>query len=120
MEDKPKYDLEKRMYQFAFAVRKMVMQLPYNIVNSQDAKQVVRSSGCIGANYIEANESVGDKDFLFRLKTSRKEAKESIYWLNLLKECNIQSISDEIESLLAEATELRKIFSTIISKFKPK
>lgn len=97
------------------------MKLPYNIVNSQDTKQVVRSSGSIGANYnIEANESVGDKDFLFRLKTSRKEAKESIYWLNLLKECNSQSISDEIESLLVEATELRKIFSTIISKFKPK
>jgi four helix bundle protein len=96
----------------------MVIKLPYNIINSQDAKQVVRSSGSIGANYIEANETVGDKDFLFRLKISRKEAKESIYWLNLLKEMNDNSMNDEIEALISEAIELRKIFSSIINKFK--
>lgn len=118
MSDNPKYDLENRTYEFALSVRKMVIKLPYNIINTQDAKQVVRSSGSIGANYIEANETVGDKDFLFRLKISRKEAKESIFWLRLLREMNDSAICSEIDSLISEATELRKIFSAIINKYK--
>ena len=54
------------------------------IRNCEDGKQVVRSSGSVGQNYIEANESLGDKDLLLHMKISRKEAKESRYWLRLL------------------------------------
>lgn len=49
---------------------------------------MIKSSGYVGANYIEANEKLGDRDFVFRLKIARKEAKESRYWLRLLKEAN--------------------------------
>jgi len=42
---------------------------------------LVRASGSVGANYIEANESLSKKDFLMRVKICRKEAKESRYWL---------------------------------------
>lgn len=120
MAENPKYNLEQRTYEFALSVRKMVAKLPYNTINAEDAKQIVRSSGSIGANYIEANETVGDKDFLFRLKLSRKEAKESIYWLRLLKETNDKAMASEMQPLILEATELKKIFSTIINKFKNK
>ncbi|MBE8725147.1 four helix bundle protein [Flavobacterium hungaricum] len=67
------------------------------------------------SNYIEANEKLGDKDLLFRLKISRKEAKESKFWLPLLHELNPEQriISD---SLLFEVEELRKILSAIITK----
>jgi four helix bundle protein len=64
---------------------------------------------------IEANEKLGDKDFVYRLKISRKEAKETKYWLKLLHEMNPQ-FSSQLEILLAEVEELRKIFSTIINK----
>jgi len=69
----------------------------------------------VGVNYIEANEKLGDKDSSFCLKISRKEAKESAYWLRLLKASNSQYES-EIENILREAEELRKRLSAIINK----
>ena len=84
--------------------------------NFEDGKQLIRSSGSVGANYIEANESLGDKDFLLRIKISRKEAKECKYWLRLL---DLQSKSDlEVEraALLQEADELARIFGSILRK----
>lgn len=58
-----RYDLETRTYEFAYQVRKFVKKLPRTIANAEDIKQVVRSSGSIGANYIEANEALSKKDF---------------------------------------------------------
>ena len=112
------YDLEERTFQFAKEVRLFVKTLEKTIANYEDAKQVVRSSGSIGANYIEANESFSKKDFLFRVKISRKEAKESIYWLRLIKETNTISNKEIVEKLIQEATELKKITSAIIEKSK--
>ncbi len=64
----PVYDLEERTFQFAKNVRKWVKKLPVTIANIEDSKQLVRASGSVGANYIEANESLSDKDFVFRVK----------------------------------------------------
>jgi four helix bundle protein len=112
------YDLEERTFLFAKDCRVYIQKLPKTISNIEDGKQLVRSSGSVGANYIEANEKLGDKDFLFRVKIARKEAKESKYWLMLLNEMNgeLKEISQE---LIIEADALRKILSTIISKSKP-
>jgi four helix bundle protein len=82
----------------------------------EDGKQLIRSSGSIAANYIEANEKLGDKDFKFRLKIARKEAKETLLWLNLLKDLN-HNFDSDLETLLNEADELRKILSAIINKY---
>lgn len=112
--EKP-YDLEERTYLFAKNCRLYIQKLPKTISNIEDGKQLVRSSGSVGANYIEANEKLGDKDFLFRIKISRKEAKESKYWIRLLQELN-PDYSENAISLFEEADELRKIFSAIISK----
>jgi four helix bundle protein len=60
------FDLEERTFQFAKRVRLFVKQLPRTIGNIEDVKQLIRSSGSIGANYIEANESLGQKDFKLR------------------------------------------------------
>ncbi|WP_396150723.1 four helix bundle protein [Flavobacterium sp.] len=112
------YDLEERTFLFAKDCRVYIQKLPKTISNIEDGKQLVRSSGSVGANYIEANEKLGDKDFLFRVKIARKEAKESKYWLMLLNEMNaeLREISQE---LIIEADALRKILSTIITKPKP-
>ncbi len=85
---KPRYDLEERSFQFAKAARIFVKSLPKTTANYEDTKQLVRSSGSVGANYIEANESLGKKDFLMKSRISRKEAKESNYWLRLINETN--------------------------------
>lgn len=78
------YDLEDRTFDFAKLVREFVKLLPKTLANLEDIQQVVRSSGSVGANYIEANESLSKKDFLMRIEICRKEAKESRYWLRLM------------------------------------
>ena len=103
------YDLEQRTFLFAKDCRIFVKQLPINTQSIQDGKQLVRSSGSVAANYIEANEALSKKDFVMRVKISKKETKESILWLRLLR---------ANDSLLQEATELMKIFGAIIEKSK--
>jgi four helix bundle protein len=112
------YDLEERTFQFAKAVRIFVKKLPKTIANIEDGKQLVRSSGSVGANYIEANESLGKKDFLFRMKISRKEVKESAFWLRLIHETNKLENPDDAKLMIQESTELKKIFSSILEKSK--
>ena len=111
------YDLEERTFQFAKQVRIFVKTLPRTIALIEDIKQLVRSSGSAGANYIEANESLSKKDFAVRVKICRKEAKESAYWLRLILETNEVS-ADAGKLLFQEAIELKKIFSAIVEKSK--
>jgi four helix bundle protein len=108
------YDLEDRTFEFAKAGRAFVKKLPRTISNIEDAKQFIRASGSIGANYIEANESIGKKDFVMKIKTCRREAKESGYWLRLL-DCDGQLESAKAK-LLAESQEVTKIFGAIVRK----
>ncbi|NWG27838.1 MAG: four helix bundle protein [Ignavibacteriaceae bacterium] len=115
---KPKYDFEERAFQFAKDVRLFVKTLPKTIANFEDIKQLVRASGSVGANYIEANESLGKKDFLMRIKICRKEAKEGVYFLGLINETNELENKTEAERLIQEGIELKKIFSSIIEKSK--
>jgi four helix bundle protein len=106
--------LEDRTLAFAKAVYVYAVLLPKVITNVETARQLIRSAGSVGANYIEANESLGKKDFLMKVKISKKEAKESRYWLRLS-----QPHSEELsrkEALIQEATELMKIFGAIIEK----
>ena len=79
-----RYDLEDRTLDFAKRVRVFVAKLKNTPANIEDTKQLIRSSGSIGANYIEANEALSKKDFVMRVKICRKEAKESRYWLKLV------------------------------------
>lgn len=109
-----KYDLEERTLLFAKKVRLFIKKISKTISNTEDCKQLARSSGSIGANYREANDSLGKKDFIMRIKICRKEAKESIYWLELI------DVTSELEkerlALIKEATELMKIFGAILIK----
>ena len=109
------YDLEERTLKFAKEVIQFVKGLPRSIANAEIAKQLIRSSSSIGANYIEANESLGKKDFLMRIKISRKESKESISWLKLVE---TKDQEKDREALIGEATELMKIFGSIAEKTK--
>ena len=110
------YDLEKRTFQFAQSTRLLVGKLTRNISNIEDCKQVTRSSGSIGANYIEANEALSKKDFQMRIKISRKEAKETTYWLKLLNSDFNKQFEKEIKTLIQESIELMMIFSAIMRK----
>jgi four helix bundle protein len=109
------YDLEERTYEFAKSIRCFVRKLEINIWNREDIKQVVRSSGSVASNYIEANEKLGDKDFLMKLRISKKEAKETILWLRLI-EVKTDTLEEERTSLINEAKELQNILGAIFKK----
>lgn len=110
------YDLEERTFIFTKNVVLYVKKFPRTISNIESGKQVIRSSGSTGANYIEANEALSRKDFLMRIKICRKEAKETAYWLRLLIETNDLTFKQEGAALIQEAIELKKIFSAILEK----
>lgn len=112
------YDLEDRTLTFARNIRALVKILPKTLSNIEDGKQLVRSSGSVGANYIEANESLSKKDFKMRIKICRKEAKESRYWLNLIDTLGKNEIEKDRVALTQEATEIMKIFGAILQKSK--
>ena len=110
------YDLEDRTFEFAKDCRLFIKKLPKTIGNIEDGKQLVRSSGSVGANYIEANEALSKKDFVLRSKICRKEAKESRYWLSLVDTSDDPKLEKERLELIQEATELMNIFGSIIRK----
>ncbi len=110
----PNFDLQDRCLQFALRTDQYILSLPKNIPNYEHGRQLSRSAGAVGANYVEANEALGDKDFVMRLRISRKEAKESVHWLQLtLPDSN--STGEKLH-LIQEGTELVKIISSIINK----
>ena len=119
MTNSKQYDLEERTFNFAKQVRDFVKNLPRTSANIEYGKQLIRSSGSIAANYIEANESLSKKDFIMRIKICRKEAKESRYWLKLVL-CNNRELEETQKGLVQEATELMKIFGAILEKTNSK
>jgi four helix bundle protein len=111
------YDLEERTFKFTQEVISFLKIISKNLANNEIAKQLIRSAGSVGANYIEANEALSKKDFVMRAKICRKEAKESIYWLRLLEVADSKAETKR-GNLIDEATQLLKIFSAIIEKSK--
>ena len=107
------YNLEERTLEFSKRILRLAKALPKGEVNIILTRQFVRSGTSIGANYREANDALGDKDFLNRLRIARKEAKETTYWLELVKEHN-PLMAHKMNDIIGESIELRKILSTMI------
>ncbi len=103
-----------RTYRFAKDVRLLVNRLPRVLSNYEDVRQIVRSSGSVAANYLEAQEALSRKDFFYRIKVCRKEARESGLWLQLLVlDESVTELATMRAALIREADELKKIFSSI-------
>ena len=109
------HPLEERCHQFGKRVRGYCRKLNKDLANIEDIK-LVKSSGSVGANYIEANENVGKGDLRYRIKLCRKESKESMHFLGLTELFGSEILEKERIELINEATQLRKIFSSMIKK----
>ena len=117
MENQSKvYDLEERTALYAERVRDFCLKLPKNAANTEYLPQLIRSGSSPGANYIEANESIGDKDFKMKIKTCRREAKESAYWLRLVITGGSVEHENERVYLRQEARQFILIFTAILKK----
>ena len=110
------YDLELRTELFAKRVRAFVKHLARTDCNVIDCRQLIRSSGSVAGNYIEANEALGRKDFLMKIRTCRKEAKESGLWARLLDVNGNGAFEMERAAIAQEARELMNIFGAILRK----
>ena len=110
------YDLEERTALFAERVRNFCLKLPKSVVDSEYIPQLIRAGSSPGANYIEANESIGDKDFKMKIKTCRRESKESAYWLRLVITDGSADQENERTYLRQEAKEFILIFTAILKK----
>ena len=109
------YDLEERTLEFAKEIIRLCKSLPKDVINRELVAQLVRAGGSVGANYREANDALSKKDFIYRMRIARKEAKECLYWLQLAIETNPE-FRAPAEGLLKEAEELKRILSSIITK----
>lgn len=107
------YDFEKRTLDFSKRIIYLCKALPKNSANDCFSSQSIRSGTSIGANYREANDALGKKDFILHLKIARKEAKETIYWLLLIAEANSE-LSSRMQNIITEANELKNILSSMI------
>lgn len=108
-----KFDLEDRTLDFAKRVVRLCRALPKDAVNNRLVGQATGSAGSVGANYREANDALGKKDFICRMKISRKEAKETLYWLELIEEANAV-LKDRMQEIKQECLEIKNILSSII------
>ena len=123
MEDNSKQkhqDLADRTQKFARDVRVFLKQIPKWYGMIEDTKQLIRSAGSVAANYIEAQEALSTRDFLYRNRLCRKEARESVVWLILL-DCSLpEKFEAQRKILLNETKELVLIFSAIVKKVEKK
>ncbi len=106
----------ERMYRFAVGCQKLTKLLSKTQFNREYSDQLIRASGSIGANYIEALEALSKKDFIHRLKISRKESRESIHWLRLIKDTNeeYKDIMEKSIKLIEEVQQVKKILTSSI------
>ena len=105
-------DLEERTFKFAVAIIKFLWKLPRAKEIDAIKYQLSKSGTSIGANYEEAQGAFSKSDFKYKIGICFRESRETNYWLRLIKEANIVSGGD-LESLIAESGELKRIFGTI-------
>ncbi len=117
------YDIKERCLRFAVETARFIDKLPRKQSAIEYGKQLIRSSASIGANLEEADGALSKRDFLNKVGIARKEAKESKYWLRLIKEVELINNQDDnkgLEWLLGESEEIKLILSSIINKTKSK
>lgn len=109
-----KYDLRQRILKFVLRVIELIKKLPENRINRIFIDQIVRSASSIGSNYEEADGTPTKKDFVYKMGLVKKEAKETKYWLRLIRLTNNDTLWPLIDELGQENEELIKIFAKII------
>lgn len=107
------FDLEDRTLKFAKRVAKLCRALPLDAVNDRPIRQVMGSSGSVGANYREANDALSKKDTIKKMRISLQEAKETKLHLQVLAEANPR-FATRMQDLIQESEELKLILSTIV------
>ncbi len=108
--------LEERFFEFAKNTRDFCRKCKWDVINIEYIRQLICSSGSVGANYIEASDDFGKADEKMKIKIARREAKESAYWLKLILIYDDTNLELQRNILIDEASQIRKILSAILMK----
>ena len=108
-------ELEDRFFRFAKNVRDFCLKLKWNTINREYIRQLIRSSGSVGANYIEASDDLGKLDEKLKINF-QKRSKESVHWLGLVLCYDDKQIIKEQQGLIDEGVQITKILSSILIK----
>ncbi|MEW6375774.1 MAG: four helix bundle protein [Thermodesulfobacteriota bacterium] len=114
-----KRDIKDRSFEFGVRIVKFVQKLPKNYVGQKIGGQLLDSGTSVGANVEEATGGFSKKDFTYKMGVALKEARESNYWLRLIKVSELAK-GDELDSLLKESEELKKILGSIVKTSRGK
>ncbi len=110
-------ELRKRFYAFALEVVKLVRSLPKELAAQEIGRQLIRAGPSVAANYEEATGGYSKEDFTYKMSVSFKEAKESNFWLRLLRDSGIVT-GDGVERLIQESQEIRNILGKGVTTAK--
>ena len=108
-----KRDIEQRTFALAARIIKLVNAIPRSVAGNALGRQIVRSGTSVGANVEEAQGSQSKKDFIRRMNIARAEARETLYWLRLIKETELLP-GNRLGELVQEADEPVRILTTIV------
>jgi four helix bundle protein len=113
MNEKTK-ELLERTFIFGVNILKFMRRLPDDYIYRIPKGQLGRASISIGANYEEAQGAVSKRDFTHKIGISYKEARESVYWLRILKELyEDDKYQKDFINYIKESNELKAIFLSI-------
>ena len=115
MEEK-KFDLCDRLFEFAVRVIEFLKTLPYTPENKIIRSQLTKSSASSGANYEESQGGSSKADFTNKVRISLREMRESNYWLRIIKRAVNDVNMSELDYLVKESEELKKILGSIVQK----
>lgn len=109
-------ELEDRFHNFGKRIRDFCLKLKWDVINTEYVRQLIRSGASFGATYIEASDDLGKTDEKMKIKISRREAKETIHWLDLILTYENKDLEEERIALMNEADQTKKILSVILNK----
>jgi four helix bundle protein len=117
MQEKRRNDLSKRLYDFALKIVLLVKSLPKELASYEIGRQLLKAGTSIAANHEEARGGFSKEDFIYKMSIAFKEARETHFWLRLLKDSKIVK-KDEIDELISESKEIRNILGKSVSTAK--
>jgi len=111
--------IRDKSYDLALKIIEVVKQLPRRTEGFIIGNQVGRSGTSIGANVEEAIGAFSKDDFIYKMSVALKEARETHYWLRLIRDSNLIS-KEGIESVISDAEEIKRILGAIIRSSRSK
>ena len=105
-----KYDLDKRLLEYAVRIIRLVEVLPATRAGTHVAGQLLRSGTAPLPNHAEAQAAESRADFIHKLKVCLKELRESLRWLRLIERVPMVKAGSKLDPLLDETEELIRIF----------